>query len=550
MSPADSPAQLQRRCVVALRDALGAELIETHISYVLIAAGQAWKIKKALQLDFVDLRSLAQRRFYCDEELRLNRRTAPQIYQQVLPLTGSSDAPRLGGDGAAIDWVLQMRAFDQAGLWNRLTARGELGAAQVDALVEVLCALHETADVASADSRFGTPEQLRAPMSNNLRTLGGLCRDGDERQSLQALCEWEASTFAELHDAFRQRHAAGAVRECHGDLHLGNVTQIDGRPVLFDCLEFSADLRWTDVASDVAFMAMDLQAHGLPALAHRFVNGWVERSGDVGALRVLRWYRVHRALVRATVAGLRRQQLGDNGTGNDSGGHSDAAAGAEMRRYLGVAMMCSRATPPVLLLTHGFSGSGKTAATQGLLEACGAVRFRADVQRKRLYGLHALQRSDAAQRAQLYSDEAHRATMQRLLAHAEVALRSGWVVILDATFLAAKARLQARALAQRLGAGFAILHFDAAPDVLRERIRRRGERGDDASDADLAVLEAQLRQAQPFAPDERDAVIAVDAQTRLDAPAAPARWLALAPLLAARGVSLQAWTDWQNPRSV
>jgi len=331
-------AASQRRMVDALRRALGAQLIETHISDVLIAGHDAWKIKKALDLGFADFSTLALRRFYCEEELRLNRRTAPQLYLDVQPVTGTIDAPSIGGPGAAIDWVLHMRAFDQDGLWDRLAARGALGAEQVDALVEALCVLHRDAAVAAADSRYGRPEHVRAPMSDNLQVLGTLCSDADERAWLDGLRQWEAQAFASLREVFEQRHAAGRVREAHGDLHLGNVTQIDGRPVLFDCLEFSADLRWTDVFSDVGFMAMDLRSHGLAALAHRFVNAYVERSGDADGLRVLRYYQVHRALVRAKVAAMRSAQL------------ADAAAQPErqaLHRYLQVALDSSLAAPAV-----------------------------------------------------------------------------------------------------------------------------------------------------------------------------------------------------------
>ena len=295
---------------------------------MLLAGAQAWKIKKALDLGFADFRTLAQRRFYCDEELRLNRRTAPQLYLEVLPLTGTPLQPVLGGSGPAIDWVLHMRAFAQDGLWDRLAARGELGTAQVDALVEPLCALHEAAAVAGEDSAYGTPQHVRAPMSDNLQVLGTLVPGRDERAMLQPLRDWEQQAFGALQDVFAQRRAAGRVRECHGDLHLGNVTQLDGRPLLFDCLEFSADLRWTDVYSDVAFMAMDLRSHGLDALSHRFVNAYVERSGDADGLRVLRYYAVHRALVRAKVAALRAAQLADGG----------AEARQSLHHYLHVAL--------------------------------------------------------------------------------------------------------------------------------------------------------------------------------------------------------------------
>jgi predicted kinase len=203
------------------------------------------------------------------------------------------------------------------------------------------------------------------------------------------------------------------------------------------------------------------------------------------------------------VAALRAAQLGD------------AAAQRErlaLHHYLHEALDSGHPPRPVLMLTHGFSGSGKTVATQGLLEACGAIRFRADVERKRLFGLQAQQRGDAQLRSSLYSCQAGEAVQQRLRDLAASALQSGYSVILDATFLAREARQQARALASSLKVGFAILHFEARPDTLRERVRQRAQRGDDASDADLAVLESQLAQAEPLQDDESDVVVTLDAE--------------------------------------
>ena len=478
-----------------------------------------------MNLGFADFSTLAQRRFYCEEELRLNRRTAPQLYLQVLPVTGTPELPVLGGVGTAIDWVLHMRAFSQDGLWDRLAARGALGTAQIDALVEVLCDFHRLAAVAGADTDYGRPEQVRAPMRDNLSALGTLCPAGEEREGLQRLTQWEAQEFDTLRSAFVQRRADGRVRDAHGDLHLGNVTQFEGRPLLFDCLEFSAALRWTDVMSDVAFMAMDLASHGLDALSNRFVNAYVERSGDADGLRVLRYYRVHRALVRAKVAALRAAQLGATPAQAES-----AAASQARQHYLQAALRSSRHAAPVLMLTHGLSGSGKTTLTQDLLELSGAVRFRADVERKRLFGLAALERSDAALKAQLYSRDATRATQTRLRELAQLALLSGYSVILDATFLAAEQRQQAVALAAELGVRCIVIDFRASADTLRARVQQRVG---DASEADLAVLEDQLAHAQPLSANEPCEVFVCDAEAALEPARARKRW---APLLAMLGL--------------
>lgn len=512
----------QARTVAALRQWLSAQpgagpvaLLETHISYVLLAGPVVYKIKKAVDLGFLDFTTLARRRYDCDEELRLNRRLAPALYLGVVPVTGSADAPTLDGPGPAIDWAVKMRAFAQDGLWDRLAAQGALAPAAVDALTETLCAFHRGAEVADAAAGLGRSAQVRAPVRDSLRALRTLCMAADAQAHLAVLERWEAAAFDALREVFDERLRDGWVRECHGDLHLGNVAQWEGQTLPFDCLEFDPALRWIDVMSEVAFMAMDLQAHGLTGLSHRFVNGYVECSGDVAGLRVLRYYMVYRALVRARVTALRQ-----------------AAPGA-VQRYLDVALDGTHAAAPVLLLTHGVSGSGKTLLTQSLLELCGAIRLRADVERKRLFGLPPLARSSAASEPRLYTHDATAATQARLRERAAMAVRSGYSVILDATFLQYEQREAARQLAQALGVRCVILDFRATPDTLRQRVSQRALRGDDASDADLAVLEAQLAQAQPLRPHEQAAVFTVDAEAAFDPAAMAGRWARLLQTLAA-----------------
>jgi aminoglycoside phosphotransferase family enzyme/predicted kinase len=502
-------AEDQRRLLAALHRSLRAQqpgvevlAIETHISHVFVAGDLAYKFKKVLANSFLDFTTLARRRHFCDEELRLNRRLAPALYLGVVNVTGTLDAPAFEGPGPVLDVAVKMRAFDQAGLWDRLAQQGALTPAHIDRLVAQLAEFHRGIAVADASGRLGSPAQLRAPMLDNLDELPRLLPGEADRAAIETLRRWETDAFTVLAPVFAARQRAGWVRECHGDLHLGNVAQVDGETTVFDGIEFNDDFRWIDVMSEIAFMAMDLHAHGRVDLAHRFVNGCVERSGDFAGLRVLRYYTVHRALVRAKVAALRARQ-----TASDD----DLAAA---RRSLALAVACSEPGIRALMATHGLSGSGKTTLTQGLVEAAGAIRVRSDVERKRLFGLQPLQRD-----ASLYGADATAATYRRLGAVAADVLEAGYPVVLDATFLARWQRDAARQSAAARHVPFVLLDFDADLAVLRERVRQREARRDDASDAGLAVLDAQAKSAEPLGTDELATVFRcrpVDGTTDVD----------------------------------
>ena len=525
--------------------------VQTHISHVLLHGGHAYKIKKALANPFLDQSTLARRRAACADELRLNRRLAPDLYLDVQPITGTPDAPRLGGSGPLLEVAVRMRAFDEAGLWDRLAARGELGASDIDELAARLAGLHEAAAAAPADGRLGTPQQVRPLLLDSLHDLRDGATDAAERATLDALAAWEQTAFPRLAPELARRLAAGRVREGHGDLHLGNVAREQGRCLVFDGIEFNAELRWLDVMSDLAFMVMDLHAHGLPALAHRCVDAYLQASGDYDGLRVFDYFVVHRALVRAKVARLRAAQAAGDAMGKpptpgtpgtpatpgtaeapDPADAADlAAAQAAVQHYLQLALRFTHPRRRALLVTHGLSGSGKTTFTQHLLEEAGAVRVRADVERKRLAGLAAAQPSGSAPGAGLYDAAANAATYERLFDAARAVLDGGWPVILDATFLRRSDRQAARRCAAQQGVPFAILHFEAAPALLRERLRRRAAQGHDASEADAAVLDLQQRTAEPLAADELDAVH--DVNTASGAPSGAE----LAALLARLGLA-------------
>ena len=484
-------------------------LIETHISYVLLTGSFAYKIKKAVRFGFLDFSTLEKRRRFCAEELRLNRRLAPQLYLAVVPIRGSVRQLRVdddaddGGDRrapiaaiAAIEYAVKMVEFPQSSLLDLLLAHGDLSAQQVDALTDAVAAFHAQAASAAPAGEFGAPSLIWRMAIDNFRQLGG-----DDAARLAALKAWSRQEYAHLEEFFAARRRAGFVRECHGDLHLGNIALIDGKPVIFDCIEFNPELRWIDVVSEVAFLCMDLAERGRADFANRLVNRYFEISGDYAGLRCLPFYQVYRALVRAKVASLRAAQ--------EAG--QDARRQFEVRaQYLDFAERAILPRSRQLLLMHGVSGSGKTWVSQAVLERLGALRLRSDVERKRLCSLPALARSASAVAGGLYDDATTRATYRRLAESAREVLAAGFPVLIDAACLQRWQRDIFRDLAMQLDVPWRIISCRADDATLRHRIVAREQSGDDASEADLAILDDQLLHSDPLSAAEQGAAIVFD----------------------------------------
>ncbi|MDO8787572.1 MAG: AAA family ATPase [Sulfuritalea sp.] len=475
------------------------ELIETHASWLLLAGEFAYKIKKPITLPFLDYGTLARREACCRDELLLNRRLAPDLYLDVVAIGGTSAQPRFG-ELPAIEWTVRMRRFDEQGRLDRVAARGELTPKHLSQLAATLCAFWEAAAVAAPATRFGEPEQILAAARENFAELRQLMPPADQPQ-IEQLALWTEDEFACRADEFAARKLGGRVREGHGDLHLGNLALIDGHVTPFDCIEFNDDFRWNDVASEIAFVWIDLFDHRRPGLATWFLNAWLEVDGDFQALAVLRFYAVYRAMVRAKIAALRARQedVADKRADLDSA-----------RIYLQLGRQIAAPPAPTLVITCGVSGSGKTtASTARLLDPTKAasgsiVRLRSDVERKRLFGLAPQDSSDSAPDGGIYSAEATTRTYARLRSLARTLLAAGWPVIVDAAFLRREERTAFRALAAELGAGFSILATTAPDAELRRRVMARSG---DASEATVAVLEKQATWFEPLDDSERACVI-------------------------------------------
>jgi aminoglycoside phosphotransferase family enzyme/predicted kinase len=469
---------------------------ETHISWVLLTGRDAYKIKKAVNLGFLDFSTLELRRFYCGEELRLNRRLAPSLYLDVVAIGGSPEEPVLG-KSPAIEYAVHMRRFAQSDMMVRMMARGLITPVHIDKLAAIIADFHKALPPAAADSPHCVTSEIKKAAEQNFAPLPQMLSAPGDLAMLETVRVASVLEFAACEPLFRQRAASGCVRECHGDLHLGNIVLLDDVPTPFDCIEFSPALRWIDVISEISFTAMDLLRRGRPQLAWRLLNTYLEITGDFSGIGVLRFYLGYRAMVRAKIAAIRSSQRG-------------ARMKKELKpclSYLRLAHSCLTRRRPAVIITHGLPGCGKSTFAQIALERLGAIRIRSDVERKRLFGLPALADSKAQTDVDIYSEEATRRTYARLQELARIVITAGFPVIVDAAFVLQSEREIFRALAQELEAPFVIASVQTDAALLAERLALRSKLRTDASEADVAVLKKLQVFQEPLSGKELKAAV-------------------------------------------
>jgi aminoglycoside phosphotransferase family enzyme/predicted kinase len=468
------------------------ECIETHASLVFLAGDYAYKVKRAVTYAFLDFSSLEQRRLACLNELKINRRTAPGVYLDVLPVTEDADgALRLGGEGEAVEWVLRMRRFDQAKLYDRMAEAGRLKIEAMRPLAKAIAAFHAAADRVLAPSSAVLPlaEVLRDNAAAFAGETGVLPPDEADAFARESRAKLEA-----LAPLLERRALGGYVRHCHGDLHLRNIVEIDGAPVLFDAIEFDDRLATIDVLYDLAFLLMDLGKRGLEAHANALLNAYLEAEGSSGnllGLAAMPLFLSMRAAIRAKVELLRAGLAPEDRA---------APIRDEARGYFDFARRLLAPAGPRLIAIGGLSGSGKSAAAAGLAPLVGAfpgaVHIRSDVERKRMFGAAPEERLPPSAYTQAISDQVYAICRKR----AAMALEGGATVILDAVHAKPEEREAAAALARKMRVPFTGLWLEAPPEILRQRVASR--RGD-VSDATPEVVETQLGYAlgpQSFRP--------------------------------------------------
>ena len=491
------------------------ELIETHISWVLLTGEYAYKIKKPVDFGFLDFSTLDKRRQCCEQELRLNGRLAASVYLDVVPVTGSPDQPAISGEGDAFEYAVKMRQFPQSAQLDHKLEAGELAIEQMDDIASMVAGFHQRIDTAGEELGYGSAETVFQPVEQNFIQVREHLDTDEYEQQLAQLERWSSESYTALKQNFVQRKTAGFIRECHGDMHLRNIVWLDEDycqgPVAFDCIEFNDNLRWIDVISEVAFLVMDLQSRNRHSYAHRFLNSYLEKTGDYAGVMLLPYYLGYRAMVRAKVSVLRLQQAGVSA-------EEKRQMLDEFEQYLELASVYARGTAPVLIVMRGASASGKSTVSQLLLDEIGAIRIRSDVERKRLYGVTTDAGGGVEDHAEMinqgiYSAQASVETYGRLIECATSVLSAGYCAIIDAAFLKAEQRLPFRQLAEHLGVSYVILEVTASDEVLRQRIIARKN---DVSDAGLDVLNYQLENWQPLSADELEHAIQVNTEQAID----------------------------------
>ena len=401
------------------------ELVQTHVSWVLLTGPFAYKLKRPVRYAFIDLLSHERREFLCREELRLNQRFAPELYLEVCPITAPAGEARIGGDGEAIEYAVKMRQFPREEELDHLLDAGAIAPQELENFGGELAAIHARLPSASAASAWSTVERVRQVVLVNLTQCAQAAAAFNAVADVEALRPLLEMQLRALGECMAARRAAGYVRECHGDLHSRNVVRQDGHLLAFDCLEYEAAFRWIDVADEIAFLLSDLNARACRDQARAFLAGYLAGSGDYQACRLLPLYQAHRGLVRAKVVAL-------HATGGSE--IEVAALTSEWRRLISFSAAVLLPRQARMFLTCGPSGAGKTWLAKRLAPRLGALHLRSDVERKRAAGLAPTERAGADPGRGLYGSSITAVTYARLLRAAEDVLAGGWDVIVDATF--------------------------------------------------------------------------------------------------------------------
>jgi aminoglycoside phosphotransferase family enzyme/predicted kinase len=479
------------------------DFVQTHISYVFLAGDEVYKVKKPVRFSFVDFSTLQRRRHFCHEEVRLNRRLAPHVYLGVVAICRAGAAYRLGSeeDDAAVEYAVRMRRLPADRTLDQLLDRGEVSPPMIIQLARRLAEFHRRADAGPQVTANGDVAAIAAVLEDNFTGMRPFHDVTIAAAEDDAIREFSRDFLRRQVRLFRRRQAEHRIRDCHGDLHSEHIC-FDGDPVIFDCIEFNPRFRHCDTASEIAFLAMDLDYHQRPELARQLISAYAACADDPELPRLIPFYQCYRAYVRGKVDSLKSAE-------EEVEQAERERARASAQRHFALAYRYTWAYRRCVAVVAGLSGTGKSAVAGALAARTGFAHINSDVVRKRLAGLAAEARVSAAYEGGLYAPEHSRRTYAAMLSEAAEHLGAGRAVILDATFQRRADRDAARALARRYAVPFLLIECRCGEDEVRRRLEARQSRGG-PSDADWNVYLEQRRRYEVIGADERQAALLID----------------------------------------
>ncbi len=472
------------------------EVLQTHISYIVLTGEYAYKFKKPLDLGFLDFSSLEKRKYYCQQELDLNQPIAPDIYLEVLPITQHHDTLELNGQGETVEYVLKMREFPQSALLSEMEKAGELTESLLAELGKIVARFHQQSQTSDYIREFGNPAKIKEGIDNNYKQTEqyiGIAQTKTQFQETQAFTDRFFQQYASL---LKARQSNNWIRECHGDLHLKNICYWQQKLQLFDRIEFNEPFRFVDVMYDVAFTVMDLEYRNRNDFANVFLNNYLEYSGDWEGVQLLPLYLTRQAYVRAKVNSF---ILDDPNVSESEKQHAREQAS----QYYHLAWQYTQSQQGHLWMMSGLSGSGKTTIAREMAKQLGAIHLRSDAVRKHLAGIDL----EAQGSDDIYQGEMTQRTYQRLLELGCLLASEGWQVILDAKYDQKPLREAVIQQAHTQNLAVNIIHCYAPIEVLRDRVAKRHG---DISDATPDLITQQQANADPFTETEKPYLVTLD----------------------------------------
>jgi len=460
------------------------ELVQTHISFVFIAGDLVYKVKKAVDFGFLDFTTLAKRKYFCEEELRLNRRLAPETYLEVIAIGEDGEGTLRPGGGRPVEYAVVMKKLPLERMLKKLLAEGRVDPAAMDAVARKVADFHAGAETGGRIDEIGGIETIRYNHDENFAQTEKYIGLTIARERYDFLRAW-VNRFLERERALLERRVREhRIRDCHGDLHAEHICLADGI-IIFDCIEFNQRFRYGDVAAEAAFLAMDLDYNGYPEWAEAFVDAYIRHSRDTEVRDLLNFYRCYYAFVRGKVVSFR---LDDPAIGEDA--RREAREMAE--RYFDWAYTyAARPERPALILTAGLMGTGKSVLARQIAPRLGARIVQMDSLRKELAGLEPGEKRLDAFGAGLYSDDVSRRTYATALERAAAEIRSGRPVILDGSYKRREERFQAMEAARGLGADFFVLECLCDEEDIRQRLDQRQSEAGEPSDGRWEIFRQQ-----------------------------------------------------------